>query len=113
PAELDAILLDRGTLQRFQRHHHQLVAGLGFERGELVGQRCARGGIEDIGLVHDAAAECRKIERDGGNDGKQEERKRSTGGAPAARSAHRQNFTCGGRVTSSATVKVSIGLLFL
>jgi hypothetical protein len=31
---------------------------------------------------------------------------------PRSRRNH-QNFTCGGRVTSSATVNVSMGLLFL
>ena len=62
-AELHAEILDRGALQRFQRDDDELVGGLGFERGELLGERVARRGIEDAGLVDHAAGERRKGER--------------------------------------------------
>src|SRR5258707_5703273 len=40
-------LLDRSALQRFQRHHNELVRGLGFELIELFGECCARSPVQD------------------------------------------------------------------
>src|SRR5262245_14333433 len=77
-AELDPVILDRGALQRLERHHHELVGGLGLERGELVVERRARGGIEDVGLVHHAAAEGGKLERRRG-ESQQSEKERKEG----------------------------------
>src|SRR5262245_15744460 len=82
--ELDPVILDRGALQRFERHHHELVGGLGLERGELVIERSAGSGIEDIGLVHHAAAERGKLERGRGESEQQpDERKRGRAPEPA------------------------------
>ena len=50
-------------MQRSQGHDHELVGGLGFEVRELVGERRPRRLIEDIGLVHHAAAERGEDER--------------------------------------------------
>ena len=56
-AELIAVVLDRGALQRFERHHDELVGGLGFEVGELLRERRALRRVEDIGVVDHAAGE--------------------------------------------------------
>src|SRR5262249_2693263 len=73
-AELDAEILDRGPLQRSQRHDHELVGGLGFEVRELLRERRARWLIENIGLVHHATAERREDERKRRQRGEQEKR---------------------------------------
>ena len=67
-AELIAEILDRGALQRLKRDHDQLVGGLGFEIGELLGERRARGLVEDIGLVDHAAGERGENQRERGED---------------------------------------------
>src|SRR5262249_3165311 len=72
-AELDAKILDRGALQRSQGHDHELVGGLGFEVRELLGERRPRRLIEDIGLVHRAAAERGQDQRNSREDGEQKE----------------------------------------
>jgi hypothetical protein len=90
-AELDTEVLDRGPLQRSQGDDHELVAGLGFEVCELLGERRARCRIENIGLVHHAAAECGKDERnrrDGGEPEQRAEEQRQAC-APASRTVRR------------------------
>ncbi len=62
-AELIAVILDRGALQRFQRDHHHLVGRLGFKVGELLRQCRPGGRIEDIGLVDHPAGQGREGER--------------------------------------------------
>jgi hypothetical protein len=140
-AELHAEVLDRGALQRFQRDHDQLVGGLGFEISEFFGEGRARRRIEDVGFIDDAAAERGEVKRERSRDEKEEgsdgkacaskavaalspplprKRGRERGRRGERRCAPHhsrpalpsdQNFTVGGRFTSSATVKVSIGLL--
>ena len=70
-AELDAEILDRGSLQRFERHHHELIGGLGLELRELVGQRRPRLRVENIGLVHHPTAERGEVERERGKNKKE------------------------------------------
>src|SRR6185295_7761139 len=62
--ELHAKILDRGSLQRFERHHHELVGGLGLELGELLGERRARSLVQNAGIVHHPAAERGEVERE-------------------------------------------------
>ena len=66
-AELIAVILDRGALQRFERHHDKLVGRFGFEVGELLRQRRALRRVEDIGLVDDAAGQRGERERQRGD----------------------------------------------
>ncbi len=87
PAERDAVLLDGLAAQRTQRHDHELVAGLGLERGELRDQldACAIG--EDIGFIDHAPAEHREIDRlrdRGGREGRERERGRDKPRAASA-----------------------------
>src|SRR5262249_43809080 len=101
-AEFDAEILDRGPLQRSQRHHHELVGGLGFEVRELLGERRTRRLIEDIGLVHHAAAERGEDERNRRKGGEQknnaEEQRQAC--APARATA---SFPC----AHGATIRTS------
>src|SRR5262249_14043004 len=54
-----------------QGHDHELVGGVGFEFRELLGERGPRRLIEDVGVVHHAAAECGEVERESRDDGEQ------------------------------------------
>src|SRR5262249_13003384 len=101
-AELDAEVLDRGPLQRFQGYDHELVAGLGFEVCELLGERRTRWRIEDVGLVHHAAAERGKDERNRRNDGEpkqstEEQRKACARASPTVPSLRRRERACSER----------------
>ena len=147
-AELIAVILDRGALQRLQRDDDELVGGLGFEIGELLGRAprasaasrmpassttrpvsagkssAMAGSDETAGEQRDERAvsdpRCGGTSGDrrtfaasggGGRPSCAARRIASTASMPSAALPTRQNFTGGGRSTSSATVKVSIGLL--
>jgi hypothetical protein len=54
-SELVAIILNRGSLQRFQCDHDELARGLGLEIGKLL-LECSLGRrVENSGVVDDAA----------------------------------------------------------
>ena len=95
-AELVAEVLDRGALQRSQRDHDELVGGLGFERGELFGERGARRRIEDVGLVDDAAGQRREGERKGGKDEQQAEQCKYSRGRDACSTSPAGTRACPG-----------------
>src|SRR3954452_872539 len=79
-AKLVAEVLDRRALQRFERHHHELVTGLGFELGELLGERRACSRIQNAGIVDHAAGKHGKIERQRGDEKQKSERRRGRDG---------------------------------
>ena len=61
--ELIAVILDRRALQRFQRHDHELVRGLGLEIGGELFELLAGGRIENVGPVDHAAGQFGKGQR--------------------------------------------------
>ena len=74
--ELVAEILDRGALQGFQRHDHELRGGPAFQVRELARELAARRPIEDARPVDDFSGELREIERRGGADPDDDEKER-------------------------------------
>src|SRR5262245_29339358 len=126
--ELVAIILDRRSLQRLQRDHDELAGGLALEIGELLLERGFAGRIENSGVVNNTAGERREgqcMYRVRSEEDQEQAEERTAGALLPPRQHDRhtirdnpgpvmaqppQNFTVGGRFTSSATMNVSIGL---